>query len=186
LDLAKFADKTTKPAPNTLTFFKTLGVALLKLLALAGGMAAASKRPLVLPGSSCCISTSFLLRGAQKIIQSKEKYHHRFSSISIECLRVRNGVGGPKVAPVTEKSRVWTFLLLILLQLQSELSCINGFQAISVMSPLVHIKDQYLFHKRSSPKQFICLSSWPLQKDSCACTAAQEGPKWRKLRHSFT
>jgi hypothetical protein len=54
---------------TTLSFFQTLSVAPLTLLVSAGGMAAASKRPFLLSGSICCVSTSFLLRGeAQKIL----------------------------------------------------------------------------------------------------------------------
>jgi hypothetical protein len=48
-------------------FFQTLGVVPLTLLVSAGGVAAASERPFLFLGSTCCVGTSFLLRRARKI-----------------------------------------------------------------------------------------------------------------------
>jgi hypothetical protein len=47
-------------------FFQTLSVAPLKLLVSTGGVASASKRSFLFSGSTCCVSTSFLLRRARK------------------------------------------------------------------------------------------------------------------------
>jgi hypothetical protein len=47
-------------------FFQTLGVTPLTLPISVGGVAAASKRPFLFSGSTSCVSTSFLLRGARK------------------------------------------------------------------------------------------------------------------------
>jgi hypothetical protein len=52
---------------TTLSSFQTLGVAPLQLLFSAGGVAAAPNHPFLLSGYPCCVSTSFLLRGARKI-----------------------------------------------------------------------------------------------------------------------
>jgi hypothetical protein len=58
---------TNQFADVEISFFQTLGVVPLTLLVSAGGVAAASKRQILHSGSTCCVSTSFLLRGAQKV-----------------------------------------------------------------------------------------------------------------------
>jgi hypothetical protein len=82
LILGRFHDLVLSPGDSTATtrepdsvshehrnfFFQTPGVEPLKLLVSAGGVAAASKRPILFSGSTCCVSTSFLLREARKIL----------------------------------------------------------------------------------------------------------------------
>ena len=45
-------------------FISTFGVVPLTLLASAGGVVAASKRPFLLSAPPCCVSTSFFIQGA--------------------------------------------------------------------------------------------------------------------------
>ena len=52
------ASQTPLHMSTTLSSFQTLGVVPLTLLVSAGGVAAASKRPFLFSGSTCCVSTT--------------------------------------------------------------------------------------------------------------------------------